>query len=85
MDGPKKRGEKFCLFIIRQIAAGLSPVTDIIIIIIMGIGNLSPAVLLVNALLVLCLNTWPCLVAKNFTKFFNISRHIESLDTCMKH
>jgi hypothetical protein len=27
----------------------------------------------------------PCLVAKNFAKFFNIPRHIESLDACMKH
>jgi hypothetical protein len=26
-----------------------------------------------------------CLVAKNFAKFFNILRHIESLDVCMKH
>jgi hypothetical protein len=25
------------------------------------------------------------LVAKNFAKFFNIPRHIESLDACMKH
>ena len=25
------------------------------------------------------------LVAKNFTKFFKIPRHIESLDTCIKH
>ena len=25
------------------------------------------------------------LVAKNFTKFFKIFRHIESLDSCMKH
>jgi hypothetical protein len=27
----------------------------------------------------------PCLVVRNFAKFFNISRHIESLDACMKH
>jgi hypothetical protein len=27
----------------------------------------------------------PSLVAKNFANFFNISRHIESLDACMKH
>jgi hypothetical protein len=26
-----------------------------------------------------------CLVARNFTKFFNIFHHIESLDACMKH
>jgi hypothetical protein len=27
----------------------------------------------------------PCLVAKNFAKFFNILRHIESLDAYMTH
>jgi hypothetical protein len=26
-----------------------------------------------------------CLDTKNFAKVFNISRHIESLDACMKH
>jgi hypothetical protein len=26
-----------------------------------------------------------CLVAKKFCKIFQISRHIKSLDTCMKH
>jgi hypothetical protein len=27
----------------------------------------------------------PCLVARNFAKIFNVSRHIESLEACMKH
>jgi hypothetical protein len=27
----------------------------------------------------------PCLVPRKFCKIFQISRHIESLDTCMKH
>jgi len=32
---------------------------------------------------VLCLR--PCLVPKKFCKIFQISSHIESLDTCMKY
>jgi hypothetical protein len=28
---------------------------------------------------------WPCLVPKKFCKIFQISRHIESLDTCMEY
>ena len=27
----------------------------------------------------------PCLVPKKFSKIFQISRHIESLDTCMEY
>jgi hypothetical protein len=27
----------------------------------------------------------PCLDASKFQKFYKISRHIESLDACMKH